>query len=302
MMKKTNKNKNLNSAKQSKNDEFYTMYEDIEKEMLNYSSDLFNDKIVYCNCDDYRRSNFVRYFINNFNDLGLKQLIATHFLPSKSDIMELDSLAFDVEKPMKLIVSKINNELRQVVDPMRGDGDFRSAECVVLLKQADIVVTNPPFSLFREFFGQLIDYKKEFLILGNMNAITYLGVFPSIKENKVWLGVSQRGINFILPSNQIKNVNAVWFTNLQHNKQNPPIDLVKKYTPEEYLTYDNYDAIDVIKTKYIPHDYNGVMGVPISFLDKYNPDQFEIVGSTNGEYINKILTYKRIFIKRKTTC
>ena len=228
------KNRNLNKAKQQKNDEFYTQYKDVKEEVERYADQL-KGKIIFCNCDNPEQSNFYKYFYDNFDILGLKELISSN-------------------------------------------ADFRSEESIKMLKDCDIVITNPPFSLFREYIAQLMEYDKKFLVIGSYNAITYKEVFGFIKENKIWLGVSPRSMNFKKSDGSIDVVNASWFTNLDNRKRHEDLILYKKYTPEEYPTYENYNAINVNVTKDIPCDYNGNMGVPITFMDKYNPEQFEIIG------------------------
>lgn len=286
------KNSNLHLAKTAKNDEFYTRLQDIERECCNYKEH-FKGKTVYCNCDDARESNFFKYFSLNFEFFGLKKLITT---------------AYSAEGHGSLLVyegDKNGNRKPDIeeitVTELDGDGDFRSPECVELLKEADIVVTNPPFSLFREYVAQLVEYGKEFLIIGNVNAITYKEIFPLIKENKLWLGMSPRSMDFILPDGTTSNVNACWFTNLTHEKRTTPIDLYKKYKPEEFPKYDNYDAIEVSKVKDIPEDYDGVMGVPITFLDKYNPEQFKIIGLDRYTCPKEVLVGGRVAINGKPT-
>ena len=287
-------NKNLHKAKKEKNDEFYTQLIDIENELKHYK-DHFRGKTVLCNCD-LPHSNFVKYFQDNFQELGLKNLLHSGY----------------------------NKE--------KGDGDFRSAECIELLKQADIVVTNPPFSLFREYVSQLVEYDKKFIIIGNQNAITYKEIFKLIKEDKLWLGYGFSGgaghfinhhyENYATATDKkegmIRVSGVVWFTNLDHNKRHEDLILYKKYTAEEFPHYDNYNAINVDKTKDIPMDWAGAMGVPITFLDKYNPEQFEIIGlSASAGYSEEIVglpflgdrdarplingknTYARVFIKNK---
>ena len=345
-------NKSLIAAGKAKKDEFYTQLSDIENELRHYKEQL-RGKIIFCNCDDPYESNFFRYFAINFNYLGLKKLIATCYDPSpiaytqlslfddgepiknknrhayKIEITEVPDLnqdgAIDLADVETLLKSK-NNTLTL----LNGDGDFRSAECVELLKQADIVVTNPPFSLFREYVAQLVEYDKKFLIIGNKNAITYKDIFHLIKDNKLWLGY--RNINsdmwFMVGDGmkyekevdgmKLKHIMGCWFTNLETTKRKEDLILYKKYTPEEYPKYDNYDAIEVSKVSDIPCDYDGLMGVPITFLDKYNPDQFEILGlAASAGYraevvgiefkgikdarplINGKNTYARVFIRRK---
>lgn len=287
------KNKNLHKAKDSKKDEFYTQLSDIERELKNYKSH-FKGKVVYCNCDDPRVSNFFHYFSYNFAKLGIKKLIATCFknqnmdLFSKNDSEQAIYLEYDGDKNENNIPDP--NEIGII--PLKGDGDFRSKECIELLKQADIVVTNPPFSLFREYVAQLIEYDKKFIIIGHQNAISYREIFKLIKENKMWLGYGFKGGagHFINKhyedyatagdhkEGMIRVSGVTWFTNLDISKRHEDLILYKNYNPEEYPTYENFDAINVNKTKDIPIDYTGNMGVPITFLDKYNPDQFEIIG------------------------
>ena len=313
-------NENLHKASRAKKDDFYTQLVDIEKELKHYEKH-FKDKIVFCNCDDPRVSNFFHYFSYNFEKLGLKKLITTCY---KNQEMNLFSKN-DAEKAIYLEYTGDKND-NKVPDPeeigikhLKGDGDFRSEECIELLKQADIVVTNPPFSLFREYVAQLVKYEKKFLIIGNDNANTYKEIFPLIKENKIWSGYNKVK-EFRKPDGSIQKFgNVGWFTNLTHSKRNEKLILYKTYNTEEYPKYDNYDAINVNKTKEIPMDYDGVMGVPITFMDKYNPDQFEIIGSdyevregllpeivnpswngkTDRGYINGKRMYARLLIKRR---
>ena len=370
-------NKNLNKAKETKNDEFYTQYSDIQKEIeayLDYNPNTFRNKVVYCNCDDPFESNFFRYFVLNFNKLGLKQLITTSYKPSPVANTQLQLFGDDKTLPKvkgrpkitanKFIVSEVRDidengefNLKDVAKqlkankhnewmPLEGDGDFRSDESINLLKQSDIVVTNPPFSLFREYIKQLVDYNKKFLIIGNMNAITYKEVFPLLKENKVWLGNNYKvnaGAMFFEIPEKIANLEQIreiktnesgkkvyitrvqgirWFTNLDHGRRHEPLQLMTmtenkrfnkqvKKDPNCYKKYDNYNAIEVPYISAIPSDYNGVMGVPVSFLDKYNPEQFQILGSNRGvdqdpnkiygrgSYLNGKEVYKRIFIRHK---
>ncbi len=281
----------LKAAKKAKKDEFYTQLADIEKELGHYKNH-FKGKTVYCNCDDPRRSNFVRYFRDNFTALGLKKLFATCYGRAG------DLLSNKTTPALKLEYTGSG----EVIEPLNGDGDFRSPECIDILKQANIVVTNPPFSLFRPYVAQLMEYGKKFLIIGNMNAVTYKEIFPLIKENKLWCGPSIKSGDrtFGVPDHYpldaatvwidengkkfIKVKSVRWFTNLDHDKRHEELILDRTYTPEDYPTYDNYDAIEVSKTKNIPIDYAGVMGVPISFLDKYNPDQFKILGYCSEWY------------------
>ena len=276
-------NTSLSNAKKAKNDEFYTQLSDIENELKHYKNH-FAGKVVYCNCDDARKSNFFRFFQKKFSDYGLKKLITTSYNENgHGSVLVYEG---DTNGNGKLD----DNEVK--VSELKGNGDFRSEECIELLKESDIVVTNPPFSLFREFIATLVEYGKKFLVIGNNNAITYKEIFPLIKENKLWLGFSDnKTMEFVMPDSyekynyidkkgrKIGKVPAIsWFTNLEHSKRNDEIILYKKYTPEEFPKYDNYDAIEVSRVCEIPKDYNGVMGVPITFLGKYNPSQFEIVG------------------------
>lgn len=321
------KNGNLHKAKKQKNDEFYTQLSDIENELRHYKEH-FRGKVVFCNCDDPYESNFFKYFAMNFNRLGLKKLITTGYVTSPVLGKELAPFEDEAETPKNQPyvvyineVTDINGDGRTDLDDVRlllkmkrntrrklhGDenypaGDFRSAESIALLKQADVVVTNPPFSLFREYVHQLVEYDKKFVIMGNKNAITYKEFFPLLKANKVWVGASSLngGRWMIMPNGMevekkdktkinsygetILNVAGVcWFTNLDISKRHEVLDLYKEYNPEEYPKYDNYDAINVDKVSEIPCDYDGVMGVPITFLDKYNPEQFEIVSFRKGE-------------------
>jgi len=362
-------NSNLTNAKRAKNDEFYTQYGDIQKEIeayLEYNPDVFRGKVVYCNCDDPFESNFFRYFVLNFQKLGLKKLITTSYKPSPvantqlslfgddktlvpvkgrpkitankfiiSDVGDIDK---DGDFDLKDIAEQLKANKHNEWTPLDGDGDFRSEECINLLKQSDIVVTNPPFSLFREYVKQLFDYSKKFVIIGNLSAIIYKEIFPFIKENKMWLGNGFNAGNafFSTPSAKeygegvyipetglVKFRNCCWFTNLDHGRRHQILPLMTmeenlKYSKhkeikgkESYSKYDNYDAIEVPFTDAIPSDCDGVMGVPVSFLDKYNPDQFELLGSNRGidqdpsgiygrgSYIDGKETFKRVFIRHK---
>lgn len=291
-------NANLNRAKREKNDEFFTQYSDIEKELVHYK-DFFSGKTVYCNCDTIA-SNFMKFFDDKFDEYGLKKLIVTG-LKSKGGI----------------IYQRTKNSV--YVGDLKGDGRFQSEECIEFLKECDVVVTNPPFSLFREYVALLMQYNKKFLIIGNGNAVTYKEIFPYIKNNEMWLGAGKgmggKAVEFMVDEkiydttkgsvNRVENgmcyvgvMMVTWFTNIGHKKRHQEIDLYKKYNPEEYPKYDNYDAIEVSKVCEIPMDYDGVMGVPITFLDKYCPTQFEIIGvlipSINGK-----LLYKRLLIRRR---
>ncbi|MBF2760606.1 MAG: adenine-specific methyltransferase EcoRI family protein [Ectothiorhodospiraceae bacterium AqS1] len=285
-------NRNLHAAKNAKKDEFYTRRTDVEKE-LNYYEHHFQGKVVYCNCDDPHISAFFHYFSHKFQQLRLKKLIAACYKNKSPDLFS----RHDCEQAVYLEYEgdRNNNKIPDVeeigVKNFKGDGDFRSPESIELLKQADIVVTNPPFSLFREYVAQLMNYKKKFLILGNLNALKYKEIWPFIKTNRIWLGCNSGSRMYAVPDDYPKNTvigedgrkytqmgNTCWYTNLDHAKRHEELVLFRKYTPEDYPGYDNYDAIEVSKTKNIPMDYKGVMGVPITFLEKYNPDQFEIVG------------------------
>lgn len=271
MSKKESANSNLNRAATAKNDEFYTRLTDIEKE-LGYYKNHFENKVVFCNCDDPKESNFFKYFALNFKFLGLKKLISTHY--NKGN------------KSYKLeVVEDINNDgiinLDDAVKTdLKGDGDFRSEECIDILKEADIIVTNPPFSLFREYVAQLIEYKKSFIVIGSENSISYKEIFPLIKENQIWIG-NTRPKEFVQPDGTIKKFgNICWYTNLDIAKRHEDIILYKTYKDNErdYPRYDNYKAIEISKVKEIPLDYDGIMGIPITFIDKYNPAQFQIIG------------------------
>lgn len=260
-------NRNLSKARVAKNDEFYTQISDIEKEVKLYKKQ-FEGKTIFMNCDDPEWSNFWRYFHNNFGLFGLKKIISTHY--------EADKKSYKLEYDGKEIVK---TDLLQ-------NGDFRSPESIELLKEADIVVTNPPFSLFREYIDQLMTYKKKFLIIGSKNSIGYKEVFPLIKSNQIWLGVNSAK-EFVQPDGTVKKFgNIGWYTNLKHNRSNELIGLARSINDPDisYQKYDNYDAINVNKVADIPKDYDGVMGVPISFLDRYNPEQFEIVTMGIGEH------------------
>lgn len=290
-------NKTLQQARRAKSDEFYTVLSDIEKELRHYRKH-FRDKVVFCNCDDPRISNFFHYFSYNFEKLGLKKLITTCYRNQSRDLFSRHDqesaiyLEYDGDKNSNSVPDA--DEIG--IKPLSGDGDFRSDECIQLLKEADIVVTNPPFSLFRDYVGQLIEYDKNFLIIGTWNAIAYKEIFKLIRENRIWIGVnSNRNFSgFIVPSHYplhgtearideygnriVSSNNTCWFTNLDIAKRHEDIILYKNFDEQSYPRYDNYDAIEVSKTNDIPMDYEGEMGVPITFMNKYNPDQFEIVG------------------------
>jgi hypothetical protein len=321
MSKATNK-RILHTARKAKNDEFYTRLEDIQRELHHYKEH-FKGKIIYCNCDDPRVSNFFHYFSYNFENLGLKKLIATCY---KSQNIELFS-EHKAEQAVMLIYEgdKNDNKLPDIneigVQVLKGDGDFRSKECIEILKTVDIVVTNPPFSLFREYVAQLIQYDKNFIIVGHQNALTYKEIFPLIKDDKMWLGYGFKGgaahfINnhyedYASASDHIEGMirvsGVVWFTNLDITKRHDNLNLYKKYDPINYPKYDNYDAINVDKTTEIPVDYPGVMGVPITFLTHHNPEQFEIItmstmsgiSANHWTYINGVPKYARIYIRNK---
>jgi len=308
----------LRTAQKAKKDEFYTQLEDIEKELRYYKPQL-KGKVVFCNCDDPFESNFFKYFANNFNHLGLKKLIATSYTKSPIAGQQLGlpgiaGLKPDGKQPFKIEINEVKDNDNSgsigladvkwllehdanVATPLKGNGDFRSDECIELLKQADVVVTNPPFSLFREYIAQLEQYDKKFLIIGSLNAITYRECFKLIKENKMWLGMTMDGRNkwFRVPDDYPINSNAanskivdgskylfvkgcMWFTNLDNEKRHEEITLWKTYKEEEFPHYENFEAINTNKVTDIPKDFGGYVGVPITFLNKYNPDQFEILG------------------------
>lgn len=303
-----NKNTKLRKAQKNKKDEFYTQLSDIENELRHYKK-YFKGKTIFCNCDDPYESNFFKYFAANFNHLGLKKLIATCY--SGSPISGTQLSLFDKDEgisktPHKIIITEVQDEnndgaidladvefliknKKNILTKLKGDGDFRSQECINLLKQADIVITNPPFSLFREYVAQLIEYDKKFIIIGSLNAITYKEIFGFIKENKIWLGYGFNSGNAYFAINEenekfkiVKFRNCTWYTNIEIDRRKEELVLYKKYTPQEYPKYDNYDAINVDKTADIPYDYDGIMGVPISFLQLHNPSQFEIIGCFNN--------------------
>jgi len=344
-------NKNLTNAKRVKNDEFYTQYSDIQKEIgsyLEYEPNVFRGKVVYCNCDDPFESNFFRYFVLNFNKLGLKQLITTSYKPSpvantqlqlfgddktlakvkgrpkitanKFIVSEVGDIDEDGEFNLKDVAKQLKANKNNEWTPLEGDGDFRSDESIALLKQSDIVITNPPFSLFREYIMQLVDHNKKFLIIGNLTAITYKEIFPLLKENKVWLGNNYKvnaGAMFFEIPEKIANLEQVrevktsesgkkvyvtrvqgvrWFTNLDHGRRHQPLplmtkaEIIKFVTKKPFEKYENYNAIEVSLVKNIPSDYNGIMGVPVSILDKYSPEQFQIVGMCENADLYKLKT------------
>ncbi|MDR2593484.1 MAG: adenine-specific methyltransferase EcoRI family protein [Fibromonadaceae bacterium] len=312
-------NLNLHLASKAKKDEFYTQLPDIEREINHYKEHL-KGKVIFCNCDDPELSNFWKYFHLNFEKLGIKKLISTHFV--YEDIFkqgETYKLEYEGGNDNDIMVG--------VKTILIENGDFRSKECVEILKKSDIVITNPPFSLFREYVEQLVEYKRKFVIIGNVNSITYKEIFKLIKENKIWLGVSihsgdrefkvpkdyplkAAGYRIDNEGNHYIRVKGVrWFTNLDYKERHENLILYKKYNKKDYPKYDNYKAINVDVTKEIPMDYDGVMGVPITFLDKYNPQQFEIIGidryvEDNPNYghrfkLNNKETYARLLIKKK---
>ncbi|MDO8739976.1 MAG: adenine-specific methyltransferase EcoRI family protein [Candidatus Woesearchaeota archaeon] len=337
-MEKKSSNKNLHKANQAKKDEFYTQLVDIEKELKHYKEQ-FRGKIVYCNCDDPFESNFFKYFAANFNALKLKKLIATSYSGSPIIGGQLSLLEIKGSKgkqPIKIEISEVPDANKDgaidltdvksllkhnanIATPLKGTGDFRSDECIELLKEADIVVTNPPFSLFREYVAQLSEYDKKFVIIGNTNSLTYKEIFKLIKENKLRTGYTNFNIGmfFVVPDDwelfhhideegrKIARVStSCWFTNMEVEKHKEYLILYKKYNPEEYPKYDNYDAIEVSKVAEIPENYTGAMGVPITFIDKYNPGQFEIIKFRKGDddkdlIINGKCPFFRILIKNK---
>ncbi len=335
-------NEHLKNAGKAKKDEFYTQLADIEKE-LRYYKQHFNNKVVFCNCDDPFESDFFKYFVLNFNRLGLKKLICTCY--TGSPIANTQLSLFDAvetaerNNPYKAVVTTVYDKTgdggidmfdiaelfksgENKLEELNGDGDFRSEECIELLKESDIVVTNPPFSLFREYVAQLMSYSKKFIIIGNQNAITYKEIFPCFKENKMWLGNGFSGnVGFFKSQYEdtakstnhkegmIRVSGVMWFTNLDIRKRHEEMILVKRYNTEKYPKYDNYNAINVDKTVDIPCDYSGVMGVPITFMDKYNPEQFEIIGLaperlSENEASLQIKRYKNAIQHNKdgTTC
>lgn len=339
----SSKNKNMNAAKINKNDEFYTQFSDINNEVMKYK-DQFKDKIIYLNCDDPEESNFFKFFAMNFNFFKLKKLISTHYHDTEPTY-KLELTRDNVEEYVNFInvdrTFKPEN-IDKIKTPLLGNGDFRNAECVESLKEADIIVTNPPFSLFREYVAQLIEYDKKFLIIGNQNALTYKEIFPLIKDDKIWLGYnSNKSFIFKSPYTNESESNRrtvkskgydpddgyivvpaiTWFTNLDTTKKHELLPLWKKYNQNDFPKYDNYDAINVSRTSDIPFDYTGIMGVPITIINVYNPDQFKILGSgrwSKDKELEKIYTgdrdsvyddlkttingketYNRIFIKHK---
>ena len=327
-------NRFLHQAKRQKNDEFYTELTDIEKELRHYKAH-FRDKVVYLNCDDPYESSFFQYFASKFNALGLKRLIATSYAGSsiageqlalpiapayRTEVTCLEDLDGDGAAGLSDIRRLLESD-PSAVTQLEGNGDFRSPECVALLEEADVVVTNPPFSLFREYVAQLMEHGKKFLILGQQNAITYKEIFPLLKEGKMWLGNDNGGKKwFRVPMDYDINTESRkkivdgtkyfsmgminWFTNLDHRKRHEELILYRPYSPEEYPKYDNYDAINVDRVADIPRDYYGKIGVPITFLDKHNPEQFRIVKFRKGDddrdlRVNGKETYFRIVVQRR---
>ena len=342
-------NSNLHDSSRNKQDEFYTNLQLIEDELKHYRAH-FKGKRVLCNCDDPYESNFFKYFAMSFNSLGLKSLTATCYATSPVVYTQLDLFGEGMtvsrkerkgtqrgKQPYKIVINEVTDvngdgridladvewlikNRKNVLTKLKGDGDFRSPECVALLDEADIVVTNPPFSLFREYMALLMEHGKQFLIVGNMNAVTYREIFPLIRDNKVWLGNKSGHFWFKVPDSYEEKAtdfkidergqkwrrmgNICWFTNLDIEKRHEEMTLFRHYSPEEYPTYDNYDAIEVSKTADIPCDWDGAIGVPITFMSQYNPDQFEIIRFRKGDddrdfTINGKPTYFRIIIRRK---
>ena len=319
-MAKATKNSNLNKAGIAKEDEFYTKITDIEKE-LRYYRDYLRGKVVFCNCDDPETSNFWLYFRLNFYELGLKKLISTHFEADKPSY-KLEIVSTDKDAQLGLP--------EYIKTPLTQNGDFRSPECIEILKEADVVITNPPFSLFREYVAQLIEYNKKFIIIGRETAITYKEIFTLLRDGIVWLGYNNGDMEFLVPDyyepretryreengQKYRSLgNIIWLTNIDIPKRHDNIIIYKSYSPEEYQKYDNYDAINVNKIADIPTDYDGVMGVPITLFHKHNPEQFEIVGllagnikglagipsksGKDGPYINGKLKFGRILVRNK---
>ncbi len=317
----------LYSANRTKKDEFYTRLEDIEKELRFYKTQ-FKDKVVFLNCDDPFESNFFKYFANNFNHLGLKRLIATSYTKSpivgtQLSLLDMEGLKPDGKQPFKIEINEVIDtddsgsinlsdveyllrHDKNTATPLMGNGDFRSNECVELLKEADIICTNPPFSLFREYVAQLVEYEKLFLIIGNTNALTYKETFELVQNDQLRTGYTNFnvGMYFVVPDDwekyhhidketgeKIARVStSCWFTNMEVAKHHEKIQLYKRYVESEYPKYYNYDAIEVGKVSDIPMDYAGQMGVPITFIDKYNPDQFEIIGK--GVQLEKTIRFR----------
>ena len=302
-------NKYLHKANKAKEDEFYTLLPDIERELRHYKQ-FFQGKIIFCNCDDPDYSNFWKYFQLNFYELGLKKLISTHYETEKPSY-KLEIVAKDQDKQIGIP--------EYVKTPLTQNGDFRSPECIEILKEADIIITNPPFSLFREYVAQLMEYDKKFIIIGNQNAITYKEIFKLLQENRMWLGYTNGEMEFMVPdyyepkATRYREENGIkyrsmgstcWFSNLDVAKRHENIVLFRTYNEEDYPKYDNYDAIECSRVSNIPVDYDGVIGVPITFMYSYNPDQFEIVRFRKGNddrdlSINGKCPYFRILIRKK---
>ncbi|MBR2199466.1 MAG: adenine-specific methyltransferase EcoRI family protein [Bacteroidales bacterium] len=325
----SNKNTNLHRAKRCKDDEFYTTYETVLDE-LSYYKEQFKDKIVLCNCDDPFKSNFCKYFLDNFNMLGLKRLICTSYTPwepVQTDETGKLTISFQPNFGKILDITEVNEDfdLNSSVKELKGNGDFRSKECVEYLKICDIVVTNPPFSLFKKLFMLIMQYKKQFLIIGNQNALTYKEIFPLVQNNQVWTGYQFGEMKFRVPADSEPRStrywvdetgqkwrslgNAMWLTNLDNERRHETLKLIQKFNPEIHPKYDNYDAIHVRNVTEIPFDYKGIMGVPITIINRYNSEQFEIVGEANhgsdSEFdifkptINGKETFKRILIRNR---
>lgn len=327
----SNKNKYLQAAKNTKNDEFYTPFEAIEKELAHYKNH-FKGKTVQCNCDDPLESNFCKYFVEHFAELGIKRLICTSYAYSPISRLKKQTKAYVLDIKEELLMNshspiEIGSLLtnKEFYKPLQGDGDFRSTECLQLLDQADIIVTNPPFSLFKEFFVELIKRNKKFLIIGNQNALLYKEVFPYIQSGLVWTGYQFGEMKFRVPQNTKPRKyrywvdetgqkwrslgNAMWLTNLDIDRIHEYLPVTKKYSKKEHPKYDLFDAIHVKTIRDIPYDYEGIMGVPITFINRFNPEQFEIIGEANhgsdGDFdlfkptVKKKLIYKRILIKNK---
>ena len=349
-------NSNLHDSLRNRQDEFYTQLSMIENELKHYKNH-FKNKVILCNCDDPFESNFFKYFAMNFNQLEIKKLIATcyvsspvvgdelnYYLDKNGQVSFLPPSDISIQKtakqPYKVEITEVTDEngdgrvdlsdveyllknKKNALTLLSGDGDFRSDECVELLKQADIVVTNPPFSLFREYMALLMKEEKDFLIIGNQNAITYREIFPLIKDNKVWLGYNNGHFWFKVPDSYEEKAtdfkvdetgqkwrrmgNICWFTNLDIEKRHEDMILYRNYNSDDYPKYDNYDVINIDKTLEIPCDYYGLMGVPITFMQYYNPEQFEIIGLDDhrvewvghGPSLNGKIKYRRIIIQRK---
>lgn len=342
-------NSNLNNSARNKQDEFYTQLSLIESE-LRYYKGRFKDKVVFCNCDDPFESNFFKYFAMNFNSLGLKKLIATCYATSPIVYSQLNIFGEEMvvgkeentKKPYKIEITEVMDEngdgrvdlfdveyllknRKNALTLLQGDGDFRSSECVELLKQADMVVTNPPFSLFRDYIAQLMEFEKEFLVIGNLNAVKYKEILPLFMKDKIWIGNNSGHYWFKVPDSYEEKAtdfkidengqkwrrmgNICWFTNIDIEKRHEDMTLFRTYSPQDYPKYDNYDAIEVSMTADIPCDYYGVIGVPITFMTRHNPEQFEIIGVLNSgsgneyDYAKAILNgkqlYARVLIRRK---